>query len=523
MKLTEYLQKIRTASGLKNAILYGITIHKKTRVAEFSIVTDKTYVDAEVERAKNVSQSYLPSGWTAEIKMIKRVPDATAIRQRIFDYISTKFPAVSAFLDIEYIQVEMLESGAHFVVDIASGDEQMFSSGKILDDVSAYLQSYYCGTFYGNVRVVEREDVGEDLLNEIPETEEEPVCEIRFFPIVEFAKIDGVDGVPKQAVYIADSHLVEGVYSVCGKITYIEEKQYVKHNDTTGEDVQKSRFSITVTDGTGNARTTYFPKKATIEKIRNLRQGDSIVITGENENFNGNLSFKASKINFGEQPQDFEPVAKKGKPVPKFYHFVFPQEYVDYTQTDFFTKTFIPEDLRAYDYVVFDLETTGLIRQPSMGKMDKIIEVGAVKISGGEIVEKFSSFVACPDKLPSNIVTLTGICDADLVGAPVVADVMADFFKFCDGCLLVGHNVNFDYDFVSYYAEQEGYYFKQKKYDTCSLAQELLRVEGLANFKLNTVADHYGFTFNHHRAFDDALVTAKVFIELLKKRGKLPY
>jgi len=120
-------------------------------------------------------------------------------------------------------------------------------------------------------------------------------------------------------------------------------------------------------------------------------------------------------------------------------------------------------------------------------------------------------------------VELTGIKDADLVGAPPVGQVMADFFKFCDGCLLVGHNVNFDYDFVSHYAEQEGYYFSQKRYDTVSLAHEVLRTAGLNNFKLNTIADHYGFVFQHHRAFDDALVTAKIFIELLKQRGELPF
>jgi DNA polymerase III epsilon subunit-like protein len=63
---------------------------------------------------------------------------------------------------------------------------------------------------------------------------------------------------------------------------------------------------------------------------------------------------------------------------------------------------------------------------------------------------------------------------------------------------------------------------ENKQYDTMHLAQELLRGE-LVNNKLNTVAEYYGFTFNHHRAFDDACVTAKIFTELMKKRGKLPY
>jgi DNA polymerase III epsilon subunit-like protein len=63
--------------------------------------------------------------------------------------------------------------------------------------------------------------------------------------------------------------------------------------------------------------------------------------------------------------------------------------------------------------------------------------------------------------------------------------------------------------------------FDQKQLDTLTLAQELLRGV-LPNYKLNSVADYFGFTFNHHRAFDDACVTAKIFIEFIKKRGTLP-
>jgi DNA polymerase III epsilon subunit family exonuclease len=130
--------------------------------------------------------------------------------------------------------------------------------------------------------------------------------------------------------------------------------------------------------------------------------------------------------------------------------------------------------------------------------------------------------VACNERLKKDIIELTGITDADLVGAPTVDKVLADFFKFTDGAILVGHNVTFDYRFVHYYGEQNGYMFDKKQYDTITLAQDVLRGK-LPNYKLNSVADYYGFTFNHHRAFDDACVTAKVFIELIKKRGKLPF
>lgn len=520
-KIAEFLERIRCIDGLKNCILCGINVYKRDNAAEFLIVTDKTYTTLESEEAKAVCQEYLPDGFTARVKIVKRVPDKALLKSRIFEFIQGKFPAASAFLDEQSIEVETLPSGANFYVDIASGEQALFTSGKILDETSKYLTSIFCGAFYGNVRIVEKAAPDESLLEEIPEDREETeVMEIRKFPVCNFEKIDGADSPITEAVYIADCYALDQPYSVCGNVVYIEEIKYVKHNENTGEDVEKSRFSVTITDGSANLRTTYFPKKATAEKIRAIQAGDKIVISGSNEEYKGSVSFKASKINLGAPPDGFEPVARKGKPVPKFYHTVFPETYVDYTQSGLFDDTFKPDDLKNNVFVCFDIETTGLNNNPAMGKMDRIIELGAVKLVGGEIVEKFSSFVACKDKLSQEIVNLTGIHDEDLVGAPEIEKVLADFFKFTDGAILVGHNVSFDYRFVHYYGEQCGYMFDKKQYDTLSLAQEILRGK-LPNYKLNSVADYYGFTFNHHRAFDDACVTAKVFIELVKAKGKL--
>lgn len=519
--MTEYLAEIRELSGLQNSILTGIEVSRKEKTALFCLVTDKMYSAAEEEKARGISEGYLPEGFSARVKIIKRTPDKEILKRQIYLYVQKNFPAASAFLESDGIEVEMLSCGAHFYVDIASGEQSLFSSGKILDEVSKYLMSGYCGTFYGNVRIVEKAAPDASILDEIPEEREETGgVEIRRFPICEYVKIDGADAPLTKAVYMADCQNEDEPYSVCGTVTYIEEIKYVRHNEKTGEDMERTRFSITLTDGTGNIRTTYFPKKATVDKVREIRQGDKIVLSGCNEEYNGSRSFKAAKINYGQPPEDFTPVARKGKPVPKFYHTVFPEPYSDVAQAGLFEDVSKPDDLKNNVFVCFDIETTGLNNNPAMGKMDKIIELGAVKLVGGEIVEKFSSFIACPDKLSKEIIDLTGIQDSDLVGAPEVEKVLADFFKFTDGAILVGHNVGFDYRFVSYYGEQYGYMFDRKQYDTLTLAQQVLRGK-LPNYKLNSVADYYGFDFNHHRAFEDAHVTAKVFIELVKAKGRL--
>ncbi|MDE5788978.1 MAG: ribonuclease H-like domain-containing protein, partial [Clostridia bacterium] len=199
---------------------------------------------------------------------------------------------------------------------------------------------------------------------------------------------------------------------------------------------------------------------------------------------------------------------------------VFPEQFMDYTQSNLFVDTKLPDCLKNNTFVVFDLETTGLNSSPAGGVMDRIIEIGAYKVMDGEIKESFTTFVNPQRKLSAEIINLTGIDQKTVDGAPTFEKVMPDFFKFIDGCYLVGHNAaNFDYKFIDYYCSQCGYVPERKLFDTIPLAQGLLR---LSNYKLNTVADHFGITFNHHRASDDALVTAKIFIELIKIKKSLP-
>lgn len=505
------LEKIRALDGLKNALLSSIEVEEKGKRVQFVFITDRSYTKEEERQAEKIVGETVGTDFSSSVRIVKRNPDALILRGRIFEFMKRRFPAASSFLEEENIFVEKTESGGNFYFEIPSGRKAMFPADKILDEVSEHLSSLYCGAYFGNVKLVEKE---EPLVLEKRITEEDEVVAVkkRYFPIVDFVPIDGAETKPVVAKYIADATEAEENLVLCGKIVYI-----TKRESKSG----KLYYALTISDGTGEMRASYFIKKATEEKIEKLKAGDWVVLLGANEIFNDNLSYKANKINFGRMPDGYQLEKRESKPVPKAYHTVFPEKYVDFSQTGLFDKAEPAFALKGKKFVVFDLETTGLINNPAMGKMDKIIELGAVKIEDGEITEKFSSFVACDMKLPQKIVELTGICDADLIGAPEVGKVLADFYKFADGCDFVGHNVQFDYRFVSYYGEENGFDFTRRTFDTLTIGQELLA--GLVpNFKLNSLADYYGVVFNHHRAFDDALATAKVFIELVRKRGSLP-
>ncbi|MGN1062075.1 MAG: PolC-type DNA polymerase III, partial [Candidatus Scatosoma sp.] len=126
-------------------------------------------------------------------------------------------------------------------------------------------------------------------------------------------------------------------------------------------------------------------------------------------------------------------------------------------------------------FVVIDIETTGLNSNPDYGEVDHIIEVAAVNIEQGIIKEKFRSFCACPIPLPDEIVKLTGVSNEDLENAPSVKQVLKNLRDFCGESEIVGHNVNFDLGFLSYYGKPYGITFKNAYADTFTLSRQILK------------------------------------------------
>lgn len=503
MKTQEYLNEIRKSSGLKNAILTKIVVDERRRSAEFNLITDRTYSPSDEAAAVDTTEKFLPEGTKVSVKISKLVADADLIAKKIYAVVRKKFPAAGSFVTPQDIRVEKTEGGANFYIEIGVQEQGLFRSENILDTIAAELSKNFCGSFIGNVCAVEREEQPFAPDPYLPPAETQ--MPIRVFPVVDYKEIDGGE-VPKYATYIADVQGENQNLVLCGEIRDVREKQ---------TSAGKLFYVFTLSDKTSEMRVTYFTKKRTIDKAKRLQVGDRIVCRGDYSAFRENLSYTARYVNYGSYPEDFVPAEKPTRGVPAAYKAVFPEPFVDYNQAGFFDNTDVPDSLKRQTFVVYDIETTGLNNTGLGGRMDAIIELGAVKVKEGVVVEKFSSFVAADRKLSQEIIDLTGISDEMLVGAPDVSDVIADFYKFCDGCALVGHNsVGFDSKFINYYGKQNDFVFKNPLYDTLFMAQQRLH---LNNYKLNTIADHYGVAFNHHRAFDDALATAKIFIALAKE------
>ncbi len=162
-------------------------------------------------------------------------------------------------------------------------------------------------------------------------------------------------------------------------------------------------------------------------------------------------------------------------------------------------------------YIALDLETTGL--EPGR---DEIIEIGAVKFRGVEVLDTFQTLVRPRQVIPIKITRLTSITPEDVADAPTFNDVGADLARFIKSYPIVGHSVDGDLRFLA----AQGLRVSQPYYDTFELAT--LLVPQLPNYTLSTLAAHLQIAHpDAHRALADADVSRQVFVALLDRLADL--
>lgn len=169
-------------------------------------------------------------------------------------------------------------------------------------------------------------------------------------------------------------------------------------------------------------------------------------------------------------------------------------------------------------FVIIDIETTG----HSVEQGDRIIQIGAVIINGGEIVEKLSTYINPEIPIPAFIENLTGITDEMVKDEPTFSEIIPHLMTTLENSYFVAHNVQFDFSFLQNQLQQLGYEgLHLPKIDTVELSRMLL--PHLESYKLTQLAEHLQLSHDRpHQADSDALVTAELFLYLMNKLKTLP-
>ena len=340
----------------------------------------------------------------------------------------------------------------------------------------------------------------EELVASIKEAEEKTVYELS-----NITDIVGKNDYSLAIDYTKVKSALENVV-ICGEVTTVQKKSYKRLQTRDGEtkEVERTFYNFSIRNEGKVMYCSIFPKQADEKKCEFIEVGMKICSYGSFREYNSKLNFTSQTIARCEYKK--EEVKSNYKQVNEAYHTVFPEKYIDYEQAGLFD-----EEIKATSgtYVVFDLETTGL-----EASKEEIIEIGACKIVDGRIDETFSTFVKPSKHIPKEITTLTGIDDEMVKNAPTINYVMPDFYKFCYGSSIVGHNVSFDMGFIYNMAKKFSFNFDNETIDTIALARQ--KLPGMRNYKLGTVVEKLGIVLeNAHRAINDATATAKVFLKLM--------
>jgi len=339
-----------------------------------------------------------------------------------------------------------------------------------------------------------------ELMSSIREAEEKTVYELS-----EITNIIGKNDYSLAVDFTQIKSPIENVV-ICGEVASNQKRTYKRKSTRNGEtkELEHAFYSFAIRNEGKTLYCSIFPRGNDELKGDLIEPGMKVCTFGSFREFNGKLNFTSQSIARCEYKR--EEIKSAFKHVNEEYHTVTPEKYVDYQQSGLFD-----DDDKQFDgsFVVFDLETTGL-----EANKDEIIEIGACKIKDGRIDETFSTFVKPSRHIPREITDLTGIDDDMVKDAPSINYVLPDFYKFCHGSTMVGHNVSFDIGFVHAISKKLAYNFDNPLVDTIEMAKS--KLPGLKNYKLGTVVDKLNIILdNAHRAINDATATAKVFIKLM--------
>lgn len=449
-----------------------------------------------------------------KIKFKKSFLDEYLIKKHLVEYLKNAYPSMFAYYNENNISIEKSNNLIIVKLNLINVVYDYFIFNNLKEEVLKELNNNFIANF-GLEVIKSTEQINEEILikheeetyNNLPK--EKPV---ERYEVYDPVKMFGQDITPMPEL-IKNQKEEKTSVILSGKISGLTEKTYIsKRNKLKGIDEQSYYYSFILTDHSGKIPAIYFSNKTTRKKAVNLKDGDSVLVIGDiKKDFKGN-SLHIKSLSYCEivtpQKVETEEIIQFDGKVLDEYMFVKPEIYIKNQQSNLFE--ILPEYndiIKQNTFVVFDCETTGFDC-----RSNEIIEIGAVKIVDGKIKETFQSFICPEQEIPAEITKLTTITNEMVKDAPNNAQVIPDFYKFCEGCTLVGYNVSFDIGFIKVSGEKSGYNFNHKTIDALELTKQKMY---LPRYKLGNVVEALGLKLdNAHRALADAIATAEVFLKL---------
>jgi len=430
-----------------------------------------------------------------------------------FDEFTHSFPYLKGCFSLKDIHTQMTEEEAKIEIDCDPDTKDLLLNYNFVLDFKKLLESELYEKVTIKLNSIKEQKVYFNYDEKNPKLELNNIFEqekkLNKVDVDEIVNVVGKN-IFGGAVFVQDINKTEET-TLAGQLLVPTWSEFVpKNKKASGDATLKSKFSFVLKDASGEIDVVMFPNKSDEEKLKNLTEGCEVIICGLYNEFMGRINFKANALSLCKIKT--KEVKYLWREPIKEYKKVFPEKMVDLQQMNLFSMF----NEKSSDYwkdgksvVVFDFETTGLNPENC-----EIIEIGAVKVENGVCSQTFSTLINPHQKLSLEISELTGITDEMLVFAPDLEDVLPDFHKFCQGAVLSAYNIGFDIQFLLKAGKKFRYKFDNERIDTLDLARQ--KIPSLPNYKLSSVVKALDIVLNDaHRAINDAVATAKVFIKLI--------
>lgn len=512
--LLEYIQSINSA--YKDTKFVSVIYHRGAEVLECKMVYQGTMTEQDKNEIVSAIRTYIGKPLDIVVKLKKSILDKEVINMLVNQYLKDNYASLYENFDASKIEITIHDNEVTLTIGFLPVFYHFIDGTEFKRNILNHLENQFFANFTLNIYQYD----GDACLNQSLQKLEKQISDdifsmdiLREKRYIDAIHIEPVVGeiIQEKPIAIADQNLNEDSNVICGKIQYFQKKTY-KPKKASNDAEEKVMFAFQVKDYTGTIRCVAFPTQKTLAQLETLTDDMEVVVQGTIDEFNGSKSMRVKNISacqiVGNQQKQEDVFIQKS--CPASYKNIFPEPYIIKKQVDLFSvvENEPCQYLKEHDFVVFDLETTGLDYQTN-----SITEIGGIKIREGKIIETFSTLVKPKEEISAEITKLTGITNSMVENQLPIEEVIGDFYKFCDDCVLVGHNIDFDYKFIFKAGRENGYLFNQKQQDTLFLAREQLK--GLKNYKLGTIAEYLGVKLdNAHRAVFDALATAEVFIKL---------
>lgn len=475
----------------------------------------KKLCQAEVE-------GFLPSGYVYQLEFIKNFISDESVEIYLKNYLKTNFVSINYKIEKIDVQTRQIQ------LKIESTQQTYIKDKKVLQTITQTLQEHFETDFVVSAQF-------EDLIDFSKLESDSSIIQTskpKYIVVENTESIFG-ESISQNATYIRDSKELGKTVCVCGYVKDFK-KSYTKPKAKDGQSAeqleayfsqevplherkeagQRVRYKFNLEDFTGEMPVFMYATIDQSQLLDKLDNGVQVIMIGNiiEDKFNNDISLKPKQISLCTLPQKWEEEIDY-KSEKSYYEFVVPEpmEYTD--QVGFFNmveERQVPQYLQEHDVVVFDFETTGLNAYAG----DRIIEIGAVKVVNGAIVEKFQSYIDPEMKIGEEAMKIHHITQDMVAGKLKAEQVLQDFYKFTRGCVLTGYNVGFDLGFLIKQGKESRYNFDNPTFDIYH-DLSLKYIKGLKNYKLGTVAKYLGVSLeNAHSALDDTIATAEVMIKL---------